>query len=79
MVATDPDIIEALDEIAALINAATDQFTKILHRHLHIKGSTGGGAGEDGGDEGDGFIDPDTDNPSPFTPPDITNPPAPFE
>ena len=77
LVATDPDIIEALDEIATLINAVTDQYTIILNRHLHIKGSTGGS--EDGEDEDDGFIDPDTDNPSPFTPPDITNPPAPFE
>jgi hypothetical protein len=71
---TDPAQLSVLAQMATSINAVTEQFRIIVDRHHHINASKGGG-----NSGGDGFQKPDTDNPSPFTPPDITNPPAPFE
>ena len=61
---TDATQLSVLAQIAASINAVTEQFTVIVDRRLHI---TKGG-NNNGGNGGDGFTDPD-----------ITNPPAPFE
>ncbi|GHV49972.1 hypothetical protein FACS1894181_09920 [Bacteroidia bacterium] len=54
LVATEADALANLNEIAALINAATDQYTIILHRHLGKKGSPGNNGGGDSGDGEDG-------------------------
>ena len=71
---TDPTQLSVLAQMATSINAVTEQFRIIVDRHHHINASKGGG-----NNNGGGFQKPDTDNPSTFTTPDITNPPAPFE
>ncbi|GHV48534.1 hypothetical protein FACS1894181_04530 [Bacteroidia bacterium] len=62
---TDPAELSVLSQIAASINAVTEQFTIIVHRQRHISGNNN----NNGDNDGDGFTDPDIDNP------DIENPP----
>ncbi|GHV51329.1 hypothetical protein FACS1894181_13030 [Bacteroidia bacterium] len=70
---SDTALLAILAQIAASINAVTEQFTIIVHRHLGHQASqdNNNNNNNNGDNDGDGFTDPDTGNP------DITNPPDP--
>jgi hypothetical protein len=72
---TDPAKLALLNEMATLINATIDQFTRVVHQRL--------GLSAQGNHPKPGPTDPTdpTDPPDPTDPqkPDITNPEVPFE
>ncbi|GHV49892.1 hypothetical protein FACS1894181_09750 [Bacteroidia bacterium] len=83
---TDAALLAILAQIAASINAVTEQFTIIVHRHLGLNASkddnNNNNNNNNGDGDGDGFTDPDIKNPNITDPenpenPDIDNPPPP--
>ncbi|GHV49596.1 hypothetical protein FACS1894181_08940 [Bacteroidia bacterium] len=83
---TDAALLAILAQIAASINAVTEQFIIIVHRHLGLNASkddNNNNNNDNNGDgDGDGFTDPDIKNPNITDPPnpenpDIENPPPP--
>ncbi|GHV47812.1 hypothetical protein FACS1894181_02070 [Bacteroidia bacterium] len=81
---SDTALLAILAQIASSINAVTEQFTIIVHRHLGLNASKddNNNNNNNGDNDGDGFTDPDTGNPDITDPenpenPDIENPPPP--
>ncbi|GHT43697.1 hypothetical protein FACS189438_1420 [Bacteroidia bacterium] len=78
---TDAAQLSILAQIAASINAVTEQFTIIVHRRLGLQAAKDDN-NNNGDSNGDGFTDPDIKNPNITDPenpenPDIDNPPLP--